>query len=100
MNKLPSEEVIVEAPMSWTGATKRIWRAERGWEAKTDETGLVYAAVILAAVVTALAWVTILAWYLVFGIFLIPYRVVRRGQRSRKRDELRHREMVAAQARR
>lgn len=38
----------------------------------------------------------VLYWYLLFGLLLVPYRIIRRGQRKRRREELRHREMLAA----
>ena len=41
-------------------------------------------------------WTLIVGWYLVFGIFLIPYRLLRRGARKRKAEALRHREMLGA----
>jgi hypothetical protein len=40
-----------------------------------------------------LAWAVVL-WYGIFGLLVIPYRVIRRGQRKRKM-ELRHRELLA-----
>jgi heme/copper-type cytochrome/quinol oxidase subunit 2 len=41
-------------------------------------------------------WMMILCWYLVFGIFLIPYRMVRRGSRKRKVQDRQHKEMLEA----
>ena len=41
-------------------------------------------------------WPAIAVWYLVFGIFLVPYRLLRRGARKRKAEALRHREMLGA----
>jgi hypothetical protein len=95
---LPSERAVVAAPMSFAGSAERIWLltsyspAGPGWKAGTL-TALVYVGVILGIVV---AWAVVLAWYFLWGIWLIPYRVIRRGQRKRRREELRHREMLAA----
>jgi hypothetical protein len=41
-------------------------------------------------------WAAIVGWYVFFGIFLIPYRLLRRGARKRKAEALRHREMLGA----
>lgn len=90
--KLESEKVIIQSPMSFTGSAKRIWR--------TTETsnGLVKLLVVLLALtLIVMAWSFIAVWYFVFGIFLIPFRLLRRGSRKRKRDELRHRELLQAQ---
>jgi len=41
-------------------------------------------------------WTVIGGWYIVFGIFLVPYRLLRRGARKRKAEALHHREMLGA----
>ena len=82
--ELESERVIVQAPMSYTGSAKRIWRlGSGGWRT-------------LLIFVIAAAWVVVTGWYLLWGIWLIPYRVIRRGERKRKRQALQHREMLEA----
>ena len=99
---LPSERVIIAAPMSFAGSAQRLWLlthsgpAGRGWGAGLLKV-LLYTGVILGIVI---AWTVVLAWYLVWGIWLIPYRLIRRGQRKRRREELTHREMLAAMQRR
>jgi hypothetical protein len=40
--------------------------------------------------------VVCLGWLLFFGIFVVPWRLLRRGQRKRKQEELRHREFLAS----
>lgn len=108
-NQLPSENVVVEAPMSFTGSTKRIvpWlsttssSALHQWDDKGPAgkaAGIAAWTFIVTLGVSALLfwWSAIVAWYLFFGIFLIPYRLIRRSQRSGKRDALRHREMMLA----
>lgn len=89
--KLASERVIVAAPMSFVGSAQRIWRlTERS-------AGWVKAALGTLAVITILmVWMIVLCWYLIFGLLLVPYRVVRRGQRKGKKQALQHREMLAA----
>ena len=46
------------------------------------------------ALLILMAWAVILWWYLIFGLLLVPYRLIRRGQRKNRRQELRHREML------
>jgi len=92
MTKLGSERVIVSAPMSFAGSARRIWRLT-----EVGPRWLKWVAwVWVAATLVAAAWTAIAAWYLAFGLFLVPFRLVRRGARKRKRDELRHRETLAA----
>jgi hypothetical protein len=87
MSRLPSERIEVTAPMSYTGSLARLRRIcrERAW------------AVPLVILLVAAAWLLVTAWYIVFGLLLVPYRLVRRGQRKRKLEAARHREMLAAQ---
>lgn len=42
------------------------------------------------------AWAFVLGWYLFFGLLIVPYRLIRRSDRNRKRDALQHREVLAA----
>jgi hypothetical protein len=99
---LPSERVIVAAPMSFAGSAQRIRLLTRyGPTGGGLDAGLLklllYTGVILGIVI---AWTVVLAWYFMFGLLLVPYRIIRRGQRKRRRDELRHREMLNAIERR
>jgi hypothetical protein len=88
--RLPSEEVIISAPMSYAGSAQRIMRLRRrapvGWK-KVAVTGL-------AVVLVGLAWLLITVWYLVWGFWLVPYRLLRRGARKRKAEAMRHRELL------
>jgi hypothetical protein len=90
--RLASEKVVVAAPLSFAGSAGRIWpltmKSDIGWQKAL----LVVAALLL---ITA-AWIMVLAWYLTFGLLLVPYRLIRRGQRKRKVNALQHREMLAA----
>jgi hypothetical protein len=70
------------APMSFIGASARIWRITR-------VSAHAWARVLLSAlavVVLPLAWLAVLVWYVVvfglFGLIAIPFRLVRRGQRK------------------
>ncbi len=89
-NRLASEEVIINAPLSYAGSAQRIIRIRRrapaGWQ--------LGALTLLAIVLVALVWVFVTAWYLTWGLFLVPYRLLRRGARKRNADALRHRELL------
>lgn len=89
---LASEQVVVAAPMSFAGSAGRLWKLTRlgahpAWKTLTIPT---------AITLIALAWAVILCWYVIFSVFLVPYRLMRRGSRKRKREALQHREMLAA----
>lgn len=77
--------------MSFTGATKRIWRMTRHHAGVT-----LYGMASVAVLLIACAWVLILGWYLMFGLLVVPYRLIRRGSRRRKMESMRHREMLIA----
>jgi hypothetical protein len=91
--RLASEDIVVSAPMSYHGSAARIWKL-------TDNGGDAWWAVLMigaiAALAIALAWVGVTCWYLFFGLLLVPYRLIRRGQRMRRLEEARHRELLAA----
>lgn len=75
---------IVAAPFSLTGSAQRIWRKFNGiWK-------------VLAILLIAIAWTFVLSWYCIFGILLVPYRLVRRGQRKQTIAAQRHEEMLQA----
>ena len=91
-----SEDVIINAPMSFAGAAQRAWRLRRvavgadgPWLAKLPMT-------VVAIVLLILWWAAIATWYILFGLALLPYRILRRGARKRKKEALRHREVMAA----
>lgn len=87
-DKLASEKVILSSPMSFSGSAARIWRI-------TEKGGILRLLLIpFALSLIAVAWCCVLAWYAVFGIFLVPWRLLRRGQRKNKQRELQHREML------
>lgn len=86
---MESERVVVQAPMSFVGSARRIWMIQRRDDA------LQVPLTVLALVLIPLAWCFVVAWYVFFGILVIPWRLLRRGQRRRRQEELRHREVLA-----
>jgi hypothetical protein len=88
--RLASEDVIINAPMSYAGSAQRIMRIRRrapaGWK---------LAAITLLAIVFVLAvWFCVTLWYIFWGLWLVPYRLLRRGSRKRKAEAMRHRELM------
>ena len=85
---LPVDPVIKSksyaAPLSFVGSSRRLL----GWARKTSQRNPAYAAVawVFATIAVVLAWSFILVWYMVifglFGVFVIPYRFIRRGSRK------------------
>ena len=56
---------------------------------------LLIAIVAVLAIVFVLAvWFCVTVWYLVWGLWLVPYRLLRRGARKRKAEAIRHRELM------
>jgi hypothetical protein len=90
--KLSSEKVVVAAPLSYAGSAARIWKLTGVSANMAARLGLAVASFILIVG----AWTFVTAWYLTWGLLLVPYRIVRRGQRNNKRQALQHREMLEA----
>jgi hypothetical protein len=88
--RLASEDVIISAPMSYSGSAQRIIRLRRRAEGGKSLATIT----VLAVLLIVLAWILITVWYLMWGFLLVPYRVVRRGARKRKVEALRHRELM------
>ena len=89
-HSLESESVVVSAPMSFTGSAQRIFKI-----ADVNNRLLKWLLLVpLALILTLTAWSFVLIWYIIFGIWLIPYRLIRRSQRKAKRDRLRHQELL------
>ena len=78
--------------MSYSGSAQRIMRIRRRARSETERT--VWTAVAVSTVV--FVWLLVTVWYLMWGVLLVPYRLYRRGERKRKADALRHRELLAA----
>jgi hypothetical protein len=79
-----SNDVIIEAPMSFIGSAKRLWRLSEN----------IWIEIFLLIPLILLVWCLVLSWYLFFGVLLVPYRLIRRSQRAQKRDALRHEEVL------
>lgn len=90
--RLASEDVIISAPMSYSGSAKRIMRLRRRVQNESALAWVTAACVVLIAT----AWLFVTVWYLMWGVFLVPYRLIRRGDRKRRAEALRHRELLAA----
>jgi hypothetical protein len=90
--KLESEKVVVAAPLSYAGSAARIWKLTGLSANAAARVGLG----ILAILLITGAWTFVTAWYITFGVLLVPYRFIRRGQRKNKRQSLQHRETMAA----
>ena len=88
-----SKVETIAAPMSFTGSLARtlnwFWNGKELW----FKLSFGWLAV---AVVVMMWWTMIFCWYMIFGILLVPYRLVRRGARKQKIEERRHREMLNA----
>lgn len=88
---MESENIIIQSPTSFTGSARRIWRlTDLGPE------WLKIGTIPVAILLTGFAWVFCAAWLAVFGIFVVPWRLLRRGSRKRKLEAARHREQLAA----
>lgn len=81
MSELKSERIVVSAPMSFSGSAQRIRNKVN---------------ILISIPLIFLVWCVVLIWYIFFGIFLIPYRLLRRGQRKNKKLERQHREVLEA----
>jgi hypothetical protein len=88
--RLASEDVIINAPMSYAGSAQRIMRLRRR-AGGGSQLAVITAVAILFVVI---AWALVTAWYLTWGLLLIPYRLLRRGARKRKAEAIRHRELL------
>ncbi|MYG71922.1 MAG: hypothetical protein F4197_05510 [Acidimicrobiia bacterium] len=92
--RLPSEQVIMESPLSFTGSAKRIIPAVYGKMPRRP--WAIPVAPVVVALVISVVWGGVFFWYLVWGVLLIPFRLFRRLQLKSEVDELRHREMLDA----
>ena len=97
MSRHRSEDIIINAPMSFAGAAQRSLRLRRlrGWPPWLQIIELVFTT-MLALMLIVVWWMAIAGWYVAFSLLLVPYRLLRRGSRKRKQEALRHREMMEA----
>ncbi len=93
--RLASERVVVAAPMSFAGSAGRLWKMT-----VIGPPAAKVATIPTAIMLVLMAWMVVVCWYVCFGLLLVPYRLVRRGGRKRKRDNLRHQETLRAIERR
>jgi hypothetical protein len=77
--------------MSFAGSAKRIWQMT--WVENPILKWALAVPVALAAIL--MAWMLVVVWYGIFGLLLVPYRLIRRGDRKRKVEAVRHREQLA-----
>ncbi len=94
--QLKSEKVIVSAPTSFSGSAARIWKIT-----ESDNDLLKWLLLVpIALGLIFMAWSFVAIWYFIifglFGIFVIPFRLLTRSGRNRKRNSLQHRELLEA----
>ena len=93
---LNSENVVLSAPTSFSGSAARIWKLT-----KTDNNLLKWFVLVpLVLSLIFMAWSFVTIWYFIifglFGVFVIPFRLLTRSRRNRKRNKLQHRELLEA----
>lgn len=81
---MTSNKYTVQAPMSFVGSSRRLWMISDN---------IIYR-ICAAIVLIPTAWCFVLAWYMLFGILLIPYRLIRRGNRKNKLAKMQHKEVM------
>jgi membrane protein implicated in regulation of membrane protease activity len=89
---MDASRTVVAAPMSFAGATGRTTNLL--WHGRPTAVKVI--AFLVAPIILAVWWATIVAWYLLFGLLLVPYRLLRRGSRKRKREARMHQETLRA----
>lgn len=95
-NQLKSEKVIVSAPTSFSGSAARIWKLT-----ESDNDLLKWLLLVPIALCSIfMAWSFVAIWYFIifglFGIFVIPFRLLTRSGRKHTRGKLQHRELLEA----
>ena len=94
--KLASEKIVVSAPTSFSGSVARIWKMT-----DSDNATLKWLLLVpIALCLIFISWSFVAIWYFIifglFGIFVIPFRLLTRSSRNRKRNSLQHRELLEA----
>jgi Flp pilus assembly protein TadB len=95
-DKLASEKIVISAPTSFSGSAARIWKITA-----TENTLLKWTMLVpIALCLIMCVWMLVAMWYIIifglFGIFVIPFRLLTRSGRNRKRNALQHRELIEA----
>jgi len=90
---LSKKKPVVSAPMSFNGSYLRtanaLWHGQPSWFQLAFGWWMIL-------FVLAFWWMAILSWYVIFGILLVPYRLIRRGGRKRTLEQKRHEELLEA----
>ena len=77
--KLNSEKIVVAAPLSFAGSAARIHKISDS----SDNVWVKWTLLLpVSTLLICFAWSGILIWYLIFGLLLVPYRIIRRGHRA------------------
>jgi len=87
--KLSSEQVVISAPLSFAGSAQRIWKIT-----DHDAPVMKYGMIVVALLLISVAWSFVAVWYCTFGLLVVPYRLIRRGNRKDKVRALQHREQL------
>ncbi len=87
-----SERMVISSPMSFAGSAQRLWKMTEGHD-KDWQTAAMAA---LAVSCITMAWSVIVCWYAIFWIWLVPFRLLRRGDRKAKVRAAQHRELLEA----
>lgn len=95
-SRLASEKVVASAPTSFSGSATRLWKITN-----TDNPIVKWLLLVpIALCLVFVAWSLVAVWYVIifglFGIFVIPFRLLTRSGRNRKRSKLQHRELLEA----
>jgi len=89
---MDASRTVVAAPMSFAGATGRttglLWHGR--------PTTVEVPTVVAVPSILVLRWSAIVVWYGAFGLLLVPYRLLHRGSRRRKREARMHEETLQA----
>lgn len=92
MSLSKSEKVVVSSPMSYSGATQRLMNLAH----VDNQLVKWFIAIPLVLISLIFIYACITIWYVCFGIFIIPWRLLRRSQRKAKKERLSNQEMLQA----
>lgn len=82
---------VVSAPMSFAGSLART----QNWLSHDQELWFKIAVGWWAVVTLGLMWWSLIfVWYLIFGLLLVPYRLIRRGSRKQNIQAKQHKEIL------
>ena len=85
--------VAVASPMSFSGSTARTMNLL--WHDRPVALKIAVSSWLIPVILICW-WALDLVWYCLFGILLIPYRILRRGSRKRKREGRMYDELLDA----